>query len=62
MKREQFRSVDNVVFLPFWSAPARAVDEVDDETLAELRELWPSVVDLAKQPGLLCRMHALLSD
>jgi len=32
-----------------------------DAIVGELRENWPDTVDLAKQRGLLCRVHAMLN-
>lgn len=65
MKPEQSSAASNVVFLPLWTGRGANLggtrDETRDQTLAELRELWPNVVDLAKQPGVLYRLHAMLS-
>lgn len=33
-----------------------------DATIRELREIWPSTVELAKEPGVLYRLHALLNS
>jgi len=60
MKLEQqpdIRAVSGPFVPPFH---ARAED-ARDEALRELRDLWPSAVDLAKQPGLLYRLHAILN-
>jgi hypothetical protein len=40
---------------------ARDTRPVEDEVLRELRDIWPSTVDLAKKPGTLFRLHAILN-
>lgn len=42
-------------------AAARETRAVEDEVLRELRDIWPSTVDLAKKPGTLFRLHAILN-
>ncbi|MFZ5710128.1 MAG: hypothetical protein ACOY4T_10670 [Pseudomonadota bacterium] len=42
--------------------PHNWTGDPEDEVLRELRTIWPSPVDLAKQPGLLYRLHAILND
>ena len=39
-----------------------SADHALDETFQELRHRWPDTVDLAKQPGLLYRLHAMLNS
>ena len=34
----------------------------NDSPTDNLRYLWPNSVDLAKQPGLIYRLHAILTD
>jgi hypothetical protein len=50
-----------VVSGPFIPPGYPGAEHARDEALRELRCLWPDVVDLAKQPGLLCRLHAMLN-
>lgn len=66
MQFEQQSPVPAVVSGPivpqFGSGTPRARSQTQAQTQArELRSLWPDAVDLAKQPGLLYRLQALLS-
>ncbi len=61
MKLEQLRSVDPIAKMPFLPPAETHAEDARDEVICELRELWPDVVDLAKQPGLLYRLHAILN-
>jgi hypothetical protein len=45
---------------PFLPPGTRAAD-AEDAMLAELRAIWPSHVDLAKTPGTLMRLSAILN-
>jgi hypothetical protein len=46
---------------PYVPIPNHRVANNRDAAIRELREIWPSEVDLAKEPGLLYRLHALLN-
>ena len=61
MKAEHPRSFQNAAG-PHRFTPCRNAVELDgDDTMRELREMWPSTVELAKQPGLLYRLQACLN-
>lgn len=46
---------------PLVPAPRHRATGERDDTLSELREIWPGTVDLAKESGLIYRLHALLN-
>jgi hypothetical protein len=62
MKLEQHRPVDPIERVPFLPPSRIHAEHARDEVMSELRELWPNVVDLAKEPGLLYRLHAILNS
>ncbi|MGB3315994.1 MAG: hypothetical protein WBB85_16455 [Albidovulum sp.] len=45
---------------PYVPIPHRVANN-RDAVIRELRQIWPSAVDLAKEPGVLYRLHALLN-
>jgi hypothetical protein len=61
MKLERQPPSVTVVSGPFVPPSYPGAEHARDEALKELRGLWPDTVDLAKQPGLLYRLHAMLS-
>lgn len=46
-------------FIPI---PRQRVANNCDDAIRELRKIWPTTVDLAKEPGTLYRLHALLNS
>lgn len=62
MKPERQAPYLSVVSGTFVPPAFPGAEDARDEALRELRDMWPSVVDLAKQRGLLCRLHAILND
>jgi hypothetical protein len=61
MKLERQPPNLTVVSGPFVPRSHPGAEHARDEAFRELRDLWPNTVDLAKQPGLLCRLHAMLN-
>ncbi len=52
-----------VTEFPVHAVAAPGTRRPSDQARAEnLRYLWPDAVDLAKQPGLLYRLHAILTN
>ncbi len=47
---------------PYVPIPRHRVANNRDDAIRELREIWPSTVDIAKAPGALYRLHALLNS
>jgi hypothetical protein len=58
-KLEQHRPVDTVVGVPHWTPSKADAGDARGGVLREMRELWPAMVDLAEQPGLLSRLDAM---
>lgn len=46
---------------PYAQTPRHRVTNDRDDTIRELRDIWPATVDLAKEPCLIYRLHALLN-
>lgn len=61
MKLERHQSHLAIVSGPFVPPLYPGAEDARDEAIRELRDLWPDTVDLAKQPGVLRRLHALLN-
>ena len=61
MKLEQPRLIHAVADAHLVPPYRNSADLDEDETLRELRNLWPNSVELAKQTGVLYRLHAILN-
>ncbi|MDW4550122.1 hypothetical protein R5H32_12235 [Defluviimonas sp. D31] len=61
MKLEGQASHLAVVSGPFVPPHYPGAEEARDEAIRELQDLWSDTVDLAKRPGVLRRLHALLN-
>ncbi len=46
---------------PFVPPARTGTGPAEDDLIRELRGIWPSPVDLAKRPGTLYRLHAILN-
>ena len=62
MLPERQRSCPTVLRGPAAATPRDRAANNRDAAIRELRKIWPTTVDLAKEPGTLYRLHALLNS